>query len=98
MAQFPRPPFLRYGLAAATVALATILTLLIPQLAERTVFILYFVAVAVSAWYGGHGPGLFATALSAVASAYFFLDPAFSVTIGLVELLRLGVFVFVALL
>ena len=47
--QATRPPILRYGLAVVTVALATALTLLFPVIAERTVFILFFVAIIFSA-------------------------------------------------
>ncbi|HEX8070934.1 MAG TPA: PAS domain S-box protein [Pyrinomonadaceae bacterium] len=98
MLEAPRPALVRYGVAVTSVALATVVTLFIPKVAERAVFIFYFVAVAVSVWYGGLRPGLVATALSALASAYFFLHPAYTFLLDPVEWLRLGVFVFVALL
>jgi signal transduction histidine kinase/CheY-like chemotaxis protein len=37
-----------------------------------------FLAVAVSGWYGGFGPGLLATILSAGVALYLFLDPAYT--------------------
>jgi K+-sensing histidine kinase KdpD len=38
---------------------------------------LFLCAVMLSAWYGGVGPGLFATALSTLAFHYFFLPPVY---------------------
>ena len=98
MAYVPRRPLLRYGFAVLAVLLATILTLSIPSIVERAVFILFFVAVALSAWYWGRGPGLLATGLSVIASAYLLLPPTLTFTVVAIEVLRLGVFVFVALL
>jgi PAS domain S-box-containing protein len=41
----------------------------------ETPFLLYFGAVAITAWFGGLGPGLLATALSALVSNHLFLTP-----------------------
>jgi two-component system, LuxR family, sensor kinase FixL len=44
-------------------------------------YLQFYPAIIVAAWYGGFGPGLVATALSALASMYFLLPPAgFSVS------------------
>jgi len=60
-----------------------------------TPFLLYFGAVAVSAWFGGLGPGLLATALSTVVSSYLFLPPVGSVLPEtLDQSIRLGAFTF----
>jgi diguanylate cyclase (GGDEF)-like protein len=64
-----------YGLAVALSVLALVLMLLLRPLMEQSVFFLFLAAVAVSAIYGGLGPGLMATTLSALASNYFFLRP-----------------------
>jgi diguanylate cyclase (GGDEF)-like protein len=56
-------------------ALALVLMLLLWPLMEPSVFFLFLAAVAVSAMYGGLGPGLAATTLSALAGNYFFLEP-----------------------
>jgi signal transduction histidine kinase len=88
---------LRYGTAVLTDALALLLTLLLWPLIEPTITPLFFVAVMVSAWYGGLGPGLLATILAAFASAYFFIPPLYSLNMGWDDLLRLGVFLLVAL-
>jgi PAS domain S-box-containing protein len=88
---------MRYGVALFSVVLAVILTLPLGQLAARMPFALFFAAVMLSAWYGGYGPGLLATVLSALTSAYFFVPPEYSFAIGLNGGLQLGVFVMVAL-
>jgi signal transduction histidine kinase len=49
--------------------------LLVPLVTSDTPFLLFFASVLASAWYGGPGPGLLATALAAVASNYFFMVP-----------------------
>ena len=49
--------------------------LLDPLTVQDTPFLLVFGAIIVSAWYGGLGPGLLATFISAIATDYFFLYP-----------------------
>lgn len=67
---------LRYGVAVASVAIATGLKLLIePLLPEQTPFLLLSGAVMVAAWFGGLGPGVMATVLGALSADYFYLDP-----------------------
>jgi K+-sensing histidine kinase KdpD len=73
-------------------ALALALMVLMRPLMEHSVFFLFLAAVAISALYGGLGPGLVATALSTVACDFFFL-PANGVPLsGPEEALRLTVF------
>jgi signal transduction histidine kinase len=75
---------LRYGVAVASVAMATGLNLLIePLLPQQSPFLLPAGAVMVAAWFGGLGPGLVATALGALSADYFYLAPVGSFT-GLV--------------
>jgi hypothetical protein len=62
--------FPRYALALAACGLALMVAL--PLDAPSSCF---FLAVMVSALYGSKGPGLFATALSAVCFDYFWLPP-----------------------
>src|SRR5690349_19645125 len=61
----------RYLLAVVAVAAA----LLITQSLQPTVFPtpLFFTAIVMSTWYGGTGPGLFATVLATVVLQYFFV-------------------------
>ena len=66
----------RYGIAAAVVIVTVVLKLVVGDLGNEHPFVLLPAAVIVSTWYGGRGPGLFATALVALASGALFLSPA----------------------
>jgi len=81
-----------YGLAVGLSALALLMMLLSWPLMEPSVFFLFLAAVTISALYGGLGPGLAATALSALASNYFFLKPQFALFSNLEGDLRLAIF------
>ena len=60
---------------------------------NATPFIVFFAAVMASAWFGGLGPGLLATGLSALVSWYFFLSHQFSFVVDEPgQILRLLVF------
>jgi signal transduction histidine kinase len=59
---------------------------------------LFLLAVMISAWQGGLRAGLLATVLSAVASAFVFIPPAFSFNIEFNDWLELLVFTFAAVL
>jgi signal transduction histidine kinase len=87
-----------YGLAVLSVVLATILTMLIPTLLSRTVFVLFFAAVMITSWFGGARAGLLAIALSALAGDYFIIPPLFSFWIDTQGLVQTGAFISVALL
>ena len=65
---------------------------------QPTVYQFFLSAVAISSWYGGIGPGLLATALSALASKYFFIPPVYSLIVNWHSLVRVVYFVLVALL
>jgi PAS domain S-box-containing protein len=71
----------RYGIAFLSVGLALVFKLILDAsfagLGSSTL-LLCIAAVMVSAWYGGQGPGLLATVLSAVIADYFFLEPIYS--------------------
>jgi PAS domain S-box-containing protein len=92
-----RQILLRYGVAVLAVGLALVgQLLLVPWFGgdpDATPFIPFFAAVIVAAWLGGLGPGLVATALSALTSTYFFLFPQHSLEIiSFGQGLRLAVF------
>jgi signal transduction histidine kinase len=71
-----RPTWRRYAVAVvATLAVLVLRLLLQPILQNASPFLLFALAVMVSAWYGGFGPGLFATLAGAVAADYFLLRP-----------------------
>ena len=81
-----RPGLLRYGIAGLAVGLALVVQLLlVPWFGgdpDANPFITFFAAVIIAAWFGGLGPGLVATTLSALASSYFFLSPQHSLEIN----------------
>jgi PAS domain S-box-containing protein len=84
-----------YLLSVLSVSVATGVTLLLGDYTFRTPF--FFVAVLVSTWFGGRGPGLFAVLLSILSINFFILEPRFSFLFGFRDLLHLGVFLFCAL-
>ncbi len=95
----PRPPrLLRYGLAMFLSGAALLGTLLLAPLIGQSIFPLFLAAVMVSAWYGGLGPGLLATAVSALVSLYALLPPYFSLGLTLETGVRLAAFLLVAFL
>ncbi len=68
----PHPAYIRYGVACAAVGATLLLrVLLMPFIPVRTPYISLVLAVVLSSWFGGFGPGMFATALSAAAEWYF---------------------------
>lgn len=85
----------RYAIAvAATASAATINFLLKTPFDESAQPYFFFsVAVLVAAFFGGFGPGLAATVLSAVISNYFFISPIHSFSVEHPEqFYRLGLF------
>ncbi|HEY9881779.1 MAG TPA: PAS domain S-box protein [Leptolyngbyaceae cyanobacterium] len=89
----------RYGVALVTVLLAVAVDFLLAPYLKATPTPPFFAAVMVSAWYGGLGPGLVATAFSTLAINYFFIEPFSSFHVPDVgTLVRLSVFLMTALL
>src|SRR5262249_44450726 len=71
-----------YGLAIATVAVATLLTLAMKAVRHGSPFLLFTIAVMASAALGGFGPGIFAVLLSGVSEVYFLFEPVYSFRIA----------------
>jgi signal transduction histidine kinase len=89
----------RYGLAILSVVAATVLTHWLTGIGDAGISPLFFAAVLISGWYGGRGPGLLATLLSGIATAYLLLlTQTTSYTAVRDLLLRLAVFTVVSLL
>jgi PAS domain S-box-containing protein len=57
---------------AATVALRLAIS---PWVGDRPLLILFFIPLMISAWWGGLGPGLFATALTALVTDLYLFPP-----------------------
>ncbi|HEX6861341.1 MAG TPA: ATP-binding protein, partial [Thermoanaerobaculia bacterium] len=59
--------------------------------------VLFILAVMVSAWYGGLGPGVLSSVLSVLAGNYFLMEPARSFSLGSAsDWLRVAAFLFTA--
>lgn len=70
---------IRYAVAVAVVLLTFAARFYLERfLGDHVPLLPFTVSVIVAAWYGGLGPGLLATIVSAVLASYFFLDPRFS--------------------
>jgi signal transduction histidine kinase len=88
----------RYLVGVWSVAAVFVLTMLATRYVQLDVSAVYLAAVMFSAWRGGLGAGLLATALSAVLGAFFFFPPAYSFKVYGEDLLQLGVFTLAALI
>jgi K+-sensing histidine kinase KdpD len=68
--------------------------LLSPLLEQQAPLIVFIMPVVVSAWYGGLGPGLLATAICTLIGDYFFVQPAFAFAITTTaEAVRVTIFI-----
>src|ERR1700741_5222444 len=95
---WPKPPMIwSYGIAVLSVAAALIISRWPALHMQDAPVSLFLCAVILSAWFGGFGPGLLATALSALAFNYYFLSPIHSLTLKADEIPRLMFFTLSAL-
>jgi K+-sensing histidine kinase KdpD len=78
--------------------IATLITWVLWPFIQPSASPLFFLAVMVSALYGGVAAGMISTLLAAVATAYLFMTPQFSLAIDPSDIFRLIVFAAVALL
>jgi len=85
-----QPLWIRYGLAALAVAVATLATVNIPVFGERAAFLLFFFAIIQTAFWLGRRPGIFAMALSLIAVNALILFPAWSSQLYDVFILNAG--------
>src|SRR6267142_2803446 len=90
---WPRPPVTwGYGIAVLSVIAALIISRWPALHLQDAPVSLFLCAVILSAWFGGAGPGLLATALSCFAFYYYFLPPIYSLVAKPEEIPRLLVF------
>ena len=82
-----------YLIAVGTVAIAALLNLALATQAAHAPFLLVTGAVAVSAWYGGIGPGLVATALAAATRAEAFVPLSRNDVLGLAVFVLVGILI-----
>ena len=72
------PTVVRYAVAVAATALATLCSLAADPIIARIPAAFFLAAVALSAWYGGFGPGLVSAILGLLAIDYFIFPPRFA--------------------
>ncbi len=95
---WPRPPaILGYGIAVLSVTAALVISRWPALHLQDALVSLFLCAVILSAWFGGAGPGLLATAVSAFAFYYYFLPPIYSLDAKPGEIPRLLAFTVSAL-
>jgi PAS domain S-box-containing protein len=87
------PVLAAYGFAVTAVAITLILSLLLAKVVEPYPFLLLFVAITLSAWVGGFGPGFLASVLSILAVNQLFLYPAQTPNVEMIDLTRIAVFI-----
>jgi PAS domain S-box-containing protein len=87
---------LTYGLACVSVAVALLVTLLLRP--DELVTPVFFLAIMLSAWFGGIGPGLLAALLATLAIDYFLLQPPYSLKFDPTNVPQLLVFFLSAVL
>jgi C4-dicarboxylate-specific signal transduction histidine kinase len=74
--------FFQVGLAVVLVAVALSVTLLLLNMVSTAGYLFFYIAVVVSAWFGGKWSGGLAVVLSTLAVAYFFIPPIHSFAIN----------------
>ena len=95
---WPKPPAIwGYGIAVLSVAAALNISRWPALHLQDAPVSLFLCAVILSAWFGGVGPGLLATILSALAFYYYFLPPMYSMDPKAGEIPRLVIFMVSAL-
>ena len=66
---------LRYAVSVAVMAAAVLISVLMGPFISRAIFVLLWPAVIFSAWFGGLGPALVASALGVLAIDFFLIPP-----------------------
>jgi PAS domain S-box-containing protein len=86
-----------YGIALSAIAFTLLARwLLQPALQSNVPYLMFVLPVALSAWYGGLRPGLFATLLSAAIADYFFVKPYLVLKFNLgVDGIQFAMFIFI---
>jgi PAS domain S-box-containing protein len=84
----------RYGFAVIVVVLAAIIRMALnPLMPSGYPFLTFFLAVMLAAWWGGLGPGLVASVLSALTAELLFIEPVYEFRLaGISYWVSLGVF------
>jgi K+-sensing histidine kinase KdpD len=94
------PAWLRYAPALILSGLVTLLMVSLPWTVSKPgILLLNLLAVMISAYLGGFGPGVLATALGVLGATYFLLPPLYSLRIhARSDLIFVGIFATAALI
>lgn len=91
------PAILSYGIAVLSVAAATGAGLALDTVTQSSPIVsLFLCAIMFVAWFGGTGPGLFATAISIVTFDYYFVTPIHSFVLDVKDIPRIVLFAIAA--
>jgi len=82
---------LRYGIAVLSVAIGLGLALIVRRF-EGVAVTPFLMAIALTVWYAGRGPGFLATVLSILSVDYFFTPPLYRLVMDLSNMPYLVVF------
>jgi two-component system, LuxR family, sensor kinase FixL len=86
----------RYALAVVSVGVALVATMFLQP--NELVAPLFFLAIILTAWFGGMGPGLLAALMSTLCIDFFFLAPVHNLKVQLANIPHLLVFFISAVL
>jgi PAS domain S-box-containing protein len=90
--------FLPYGVAIGSTAIALMLSLWVQLVLPQTIGAFFYIAIAITAWYGGVKPGIVAIVLALLALDYYFMPPIHQIWLtSLDDILWLALFVMVSL-
>ncbi len=89
--------FRKYAGTVSLIFAAVCANLALTRKVEPSAAPLLFAAVLIASWLGGWGAGLLATVLAVAADDFFFLAPRYAWTLSWTVLVRLAVFLTVAL-
>jgi signal transduction histidine kinase/DNA-binding response OmpR family regulator len=93
-----RSVLLPYAIAVAAPLVAFGLTWLLWSVLHANPLLLFYGAVVMSAWYGALAPSLVTTVISVLLVDYFFVEPLYSLDLGLDDLAELLIFAGLAIL
>jgi len=79
--RFLQRTIVRYSLAPLSVAISLGIGLLAWRYGIRHQFSMFLFAIAITAWYGGVGPGMVAVVFSTLVYDYFYNEPLYTLTV-----------------
>src|SRR4051794_4570265 len=92
------PDWRGYAVAVLTVVGALLLRAwLAPWLGVEVPYLPFFPGILLTSWFGGLGPGVLATVLSALAAMYFVLPPDGLAVTGIADAISISLFLLTSL-